>query len=146
MKEAREWAFFMGGPARPAALVLALLLAFWAVLAPAAAVGDGGERMVVPLGRAVGIKLFSDGVIVVGMSDIDTGNGTANPAKACGLQTGDIITHINGRALADATDLTETVEASGGKPLNAYSYFVNIQQVALRNTQHHSAFAGLGLD
>lgn len=95
MKEAREWAFLTAGTARAAALVLALLLALWAVLAPASAAGGGGERMVIPLGRAVGIKLFSDGVIVIGMSDIDTERGAANPAKACGLQTGDIITHIN---------------------------------------------------
>ena len=93
MKEARDWAFLTPGPARAAALVLvlALMLSLWAVLAPAAAVGGGGERMVIPLGRAVGIKLFSDGVIVIGMSDIDTGNGTVNPARTCGLRTGDCI-------------------------------------------------------
>ena len=50
---------------------------------------------VIPVGRAVGIKLFSDGVVVVGTADIVTAQGNVNPARACGLREGDIITHIN---------------------------------------------------
>ena len=59
--------------------------------------GDSGQdvRMVVPLGRAVGIKLFSDGVLVVGLSEVTGPTGDASPARACGLRQGDIITHIN---------------------------------------------------
>ena len=44
-------------------------------VAAAAVAGAGGE--VIPLGRAVGIKLFSDGVLVVGLSSIDTAEGPA---------------------------------------------------------------------
>lgn len=78
------------------ALALALVaLAWW----PAPAAADSGEgsetQMVVPLGRAVGIKLFSDGVVVVGFSEIDTVRGSTLPARECGLKEGDIITHIN---------------------------------------------------
>ena len=43
-------------------------------------------RTLVPVGRAVGIKLFSDGVMVVGFSQIPAGQGTVVPAKACGLK------------------------------------------------------------
>ena len=50
---------------------------------------------VVPLGQAVGIKLFAQGVLVVGLSDITTQEGPVSPARACGLQAGDVITHIN---------------------------------------------------
>ncbi len=59
--------------------------------------GDSGQdvRMVVPLGRAVGIKLFSDGVLVVGLSEVTGPTGDTSPARACGLRQGDIITHIN---------------------------------------------------
>ena len=47
------------------------------------------ERTVIPLGQAVGIKLFADGVLVVALADGPT------PARACGLRQGDIITAID---------------------------------------------------
>lgn len=78
---------------RGAALLLAAVLALWPVSGSAAERRE--QTMVVPVGRAVGIKLFSDGVVVVGLSDIATERGSANPARACGLKEGDIITHIN---------------------------------------------------
>ena len=53
------------------------------------------SHMVIPMGRAVGIKLFSDGVLVVGLSDLSAQEGTCSPARSCGLRQGDIITHIN---------------------------------------------------
>ena len=61
---------------------------------PAMAAAEGA-RMVVPMGRAVGIKLFSDGVLVVGLSDVSGAGGESSPARSCGLRQGDIITHIN---------------------------------------------------
>ncbi|MFR1826069.1 MAG: SpoIVB peptidase [Lawsonibacter sp.] len=62
-------------------------------VAAAAVAGAGGE--VIPLGRAVGIKLFSDGVLVVGLSSIDTAEGPAAPGRTSGLKAGDVITHID---------------------------------------------------
>lgn len=53
--------------------------------------GQGG-----PLGRAVGIKLFSDGVLVVGLSAVETDSGPSSRADLR-LKAGDIITHINGQ-------------------------------------------------
>lgn len=65
------------------------------------------ERTVIPIGRAVGIKLFSDGVLVVGFSEISTEDGQVQPARDCGLQTGDVITHIN----SEEVDTIEQVQA-----------------------------------
>ena len=40
----------------------------------------------IPLGKAVGIKLFADGALVVGLSE----DGPC-PARDCGLKEGDLI-------------------------------------------------------
>jgi stage IV sporulation protein B len=67
----------------------------------------GTARKVIPLGKAVGIKLFSDGVLVVGLSPVETGSGASYPGRDCGLKTGDVITHINGGEV----DTIEQVQA-----------------------------------
>ena len=59
------------------------------------------ERTVIPLGKAVGIKLFSDGVLVVGLAE------GASPARSCGLREGDVITALDG----EHVDSTEQVQS-----------------------------------
>ena len=68
--------------------------------------GGAVSRRVVPLGRAVGIKLFSDGVLVVGLSAIETDQGSKSPGKDCGLKLGDVITHVDG----DQVDTIQQVQ------------------------------------
>ncbi|MCG4528684.1 SpoIVB peptidase [Intestinimonas massiliensis] len=101
------WAGELLQAVRAAAVCLLAGLLVLSVTGRARAAGPGGEearttaafgtgeRMVVPLGRAVGIKMFSDGVLVVGLSEITGEAGSCAPAKDCGLRQGDIITHIN---------------------------------------------------
>ena len=54
-----------------AAACLGLLLGCAALvpLAHAAVETEGGARCLVPVGHTVGVKLFADGVLVVGLSD-----------------------------------------------------------------------------
>ena len=70
-------------------------------------VKSAAVRKVIPLGKAVGIKLFSDGVLVVGLSPVETQAGASCPGRDCGLKTGDVITHINGGEV----DTIEQVQA-----------------------------------
>lgn len=102
-----------------AALVLAVaLLPFQSVARAVAEGGDAMGRMVIPLGRAVGIKLFSDGVMVVGLSEIPTEQGTLAPAKAGGLREGDIITHINSEEVDTIEEVQDILRSEGEKPLS----------------------------
>jgi len=80
--------------------------------------GARETRMVVPVGRAVGIKLFSDGVMVVGFSQIPAADGQAIPAKECGLREGDIITHINAAEVDTIEEVQEQLSAIGGAEMS----------------------------
>ncbi|MBO5305245.1 MAG: SpoIVB peptidase [Clostridia bacterium] len=70
-----------------------------------------------PGGMPFGVRFFTKGVMVIGFCDLDTENGKVNPAYDAGLRQKDIITHIGGKEISSALELTEAVENSGGKPL-----------------------------
>ena len=72
------------------------------------------QRKLVPMGNAVGIKLFSDGVIVVGFAE----NLSAVPAKNSGLRVGDIITHINHSEVDTIEEVRAIVQETGTAPLS----------------------------
>lgn len=74
--------------------------------------------MVVPSGHPFGIKMFTDGVLVVGMSDVDTAAGAYNPAQSAGMKTGDVIISIDGTAVTRTEQVAELVEQSGGKTMD----------------------------
>ena len=98
--------------------VLGLLLAVALALLPTMTTAFAGTPTVVPVGRAVGIKLFSDGVVVVGTSDIATEVGSVNPAKACGLKEGDIITHINATEVDTIEEVSALLQELEGEPMS----------------------------
>lgn len=75
-------------------------------------------RTVIPVGRAVGIKLFSDGVMVVGLSEVTTGDGNTSPAKACGLREGDIITHINNTEVDSIEEVQSVLQDLSGAQMS----------------------------
>ena len=104
-----------------AALAVAGLLggspAAWAAEEPVMTTG-AEIRKVVPVGRAVGIKLFSDGVLVVGFSQIPAAGGSALPAKECGLREGDIITHINSSEVDTIEEVQAEIASLGGEEMS----------------------------
>ena len=70
-----------------------------------------------PGGMPFGVKFYTNGVMVVGFCDIDTGKGSVNPATKAGLHAKDVILKINGEEIKGAADMTARIEASGGKPM-----------------------------
>ncbi|WP_050697749.1 SpoIVB peptidase [Anaeromassilibacillus senegalensis] len=75
------------------------------------------ETNVVLCGRPFGIKMFTNGVMVVGVADIQGETATVNPAAVAGLKTGDIITEVNGHAVNRNEEVAKAVEESAGQPL-----------------------------
>ena len=56
-------------------LVIAVMASFVLASTAQAAQHDTEGRRVIPMGRTVGIKLFSDGVMVVGFSEVSAAGG-----------------------------------------------------------------------
>ena len=97
---------------RFAAAVFSVLLCLGLCIPPAWAAD--GEQTLIPLGKAVGIKLFADGVLVVELSQLD---GGVSPAKTCGLKEGDLIVRINDEKIQSTEHLQEILQANGETPL-----------------------------
>lgn len=75
------------------------------------------RQTLVPCGTPFGVKMFTQGVLVVSMSDVETANGTVNPAKQAGIQVGDVITRIEGKQVNTNEQVSDMVEHSNGQPL-----------------------------
>ena len=75
------------------------------------------RRTVQVCGTPFGVKLFSDGALVVAFSDRYTALGSENPAKAAGLRLGDLIVSAGGREVRSNDDLTAAIQAANGRPL-----------------------------
>ena len=69
------------------------------------------ELEVYPGGIPIGVRVNSEGVLVVGYSDITINNEKQeSPGKAGGLEIGDIILKVNGIEMDNAQDLLKTLK------------------------------------
>lgn len=68
--------------------------------------------LVVPGGEPFGIKLMTDGVMVIGLEDI----GSACPASECGIEVGDVIMSIDGETVTTNRRVSEIISQTRGKP------------------------------
>lgn len=82
---------------------------------PAAA--NRSEKTLIVGGQAFGVKFYTQGVIVVDLSEFETETGARNPAKEAGLRVGDVIRSVDRRIVSTNGDIAELVEESGGAPL-----------------------------
>lgn len=72
------------------------------------------KTSVVPVGEAIGMKLYTDGVLVVGMSEIEG----KKPYENTGIKEGDRIIQINENDINNTTELMQQVNASKGNTIN----------------------------
>jgi len=72
------------------------------------------EKRLIPGGAAIGVAMRTDGVLVVGTSDLTEG---ASPASLCGIRPGDVLRSVNGVRIISAQQLTELIAQLGEKPL-----------------------------
>ncbi len=73
--------------------------------------------VVLVCGTPFGIKMFSDGALVVAFSDITTANGRVNPAKQADLKLGDWIIQIGEEAVHSNRELSAAIQKTDGAPV-----------------------------
>ena len=75
------------------------------------AVSSVESRYLIPGGEPIGVTMFTEGALIVGMSEIKDEQGNSlNPAKTAGLLSGDVITKVNGSAIENAAHLMQLIE------------------------------------
>ena len=68
------------------------------------------ERVLIPGGHSVGVRMNVKGVLIVGLEEIETPEGEfINPGLDAGLQIGDNILEINGTKVNNAAEVREIV-------------------------------------
>ncbi len=70
------------------------------------------------MGNAIGLKLYTKGVLVVGMNEVENEENQAiKPYENTGIVEGDMIISVNNNAIASTSDLLAEVSKSNGKEL-----------------------------
>lgn len=76
------------------------------------------EKKVMVGGDAIGVKLYTEGILVVGFSDIESKNGRRqSPAVVSGIQLGDMIVEIDDKQVKEIKDLTDIISKCNGKKI-----------------------------
>ena len=76
------------------------------------------KTTVIPVGNIAGVKLYTNGVLVVGMSEIEGyDNKKYKPYENKGIKEGDTIVKIDEKLINSTEDLIETVNNSQGRDI-----------------------------
>ena len=98
---------------------------------------------VIPIGNNIGLKIYTNGVLVVGMGEIYTNdNKVYKPYENSGIEEGDMIVQVNGNFVTCTSDLTNIVNKTKGENLNIkYSrngqeYDTNISAIKINENDY----------
>ena len=81
---------------------------------------------VYPCGKPFGIKMFTKGVMIVGMGEVDTG---IIPSKNAGLKLGDMIISIDNIPVYNNDDIINIINKSNGKDVSIKVNRNNIEHI-----------------
>lgn len=77
------------------------------------------KQSVVVCGNSIGAKLYTNGVLIVGMSEIEgLDNMKYKPYENTGIEEGDMIVEVNNKAITCTADLIKNVNNCEGKAVN----------------------------
>ena len=84
------------------------------------------KTTIIPLGKAIGMKMYTKGVLVVGMSEIQG----KKPYENTGIETGDKIVEVNNVKINNTDELIECVNSSKGESIQITYISDNEEEVA----------------
>ena len=110
------------------------------------------KTSVIPLGKAIGMKMYTEGVLVVGMTEIEG----KKPYENSGIETGDKIIEVNNQEINNTDELIACVNSSKGETVeikyisDTEEKVANIEPVKTANNEYklglwvRDAAAGVG--
>lgn len=105
------------------------------------------KTTVIPVGNIAGVKLYTSGVLVVGMSEIEgIDNKKYKPYENTGIEEGDRITKINEKYISTTNELIDVVNNSKGENITiTYIHDEKSKECSIEPVQTGSDEYKLGL-
>lgn len=75
------------------------------------------RRYVAISGDIIGLRLFTEGVLIVDIDSVSSQDGSASPGEKAGLKKGDVICKIDGEQTLSSSAVHNKIKYSGGKSL-----------------------------
>lgn len=76
------------------------------------------NKKVCIIGKNIGLKLYTNGALVIGMSEIESINGEMiKPYQGCKIEIGDVIKEVNGIKINKADDIKNILMENGDKTI-----------------------------
>lgn len=102
---------------------------------------------VVALGDIVGLKLYTNGVLVVGMSEISgVDNHKYKPYEETGIEEGDMIVEVNEQTVTCTSDLLKSIKEAEGREVSiSYVRDGNIEETSIKPVKAQDNTYKIGL-
>ena len=94
-----------------------ILTALWSLMIISCLSAPAFAQELLVGGQVVGIQISTRGVLVAGLSEVETTDGVCTPAKSAGVRQGDLIIKTDGKPVSKAADVISAVEAAAGQPV-----------------------------
>lgn len=102
----------------------------------------------IPCGNTIGVKIYTEGVLVIGTSKISDINGKIfEPYKSAGINPGDYIIEIDNKKITNVSDIIKIMETTDGSPLPIKilknGVLIEVQIKPIKSNKHNKFMLGL---
>lgn len=87
------------------------------------------EASVIPCGIPFGIKMLTDGVMVIDINSFECDGELVSPASAAGIKKGDVILSISGKPVSRSSDISDILSGAAGKTVGVKIKRDNVESV-----------------